>query len=34
MTLTESQIHDLAGRLSRLAALPREANDASTEVTP
>lgn len=30
MTLTESQMHDLAGRLSRLAALSREANDAST----
>lgn len=30
MTLTESQMHDLAGRLTRLAALSREANDAST----
>ncbi|MBL8469676.1 hypothetical protein [Methyloversatilis discipulorum] len=30
MTLTERQMHDLAGRLTRLAALAREANDAST----
>lgn len=28
--LTERQMHDLAGRLTRLAALSREANDAST----
>lgn len=30
MTLTERQMHDLASRLTRLAALSREANDAST----